>query len=149
MDPERSSRQHPGGAGRKGGISNAADRPVPAGMHAGAGLGIEDVPGAVLLLFALAFAGFMALMGLAVNWLLPRRAAVNGVVVAQRSAAAKLSTSGGVIGALACGGAVWALTGVVGEMPALAGCAAVLLLACLLLRRWLHTRGAERFMDLS
>ena len=27
--------------------------------------------------------------------------------------------------------------------------AAAFLLACLLLRRWLHTRGAERFMDLS
>ena len=113
------------------------------------GLKMSLAEGAVLLLFALAFAGFMALMGLAVNLLFPKLDAVNDMVVVKQSAAAMLSTFGGMIGALACGGAVWALTGVVGEMPALAGCAAVLLLACLLLRRWLHTRGAERFMDLS
>ena len=113
------------------------------------GLKMSLAEGAVLLLFALAFAGFMALMGLAVNLLFPKLDAVIDMVVVKQSAAAMLSTFGGMIGALACGGAVWALTGVVGEMPALAGCAAVLLLACLLLRRWLHTRGAERFMDLS
>ena len=113
------------------------------------GLKMSLAEGAVLLLFALAFAGFTALMGLTVNLLFPKLDAVNDMVVVKQSAAAMLSTFGGMIGALACGGAVWALTGVVGEMPALAGCAAVLLLACLLLRRWLHTRGAERFMDLS
>ena len=95
------------------------------------GLGLSLAEGGVLLLFSLAFAGFTALMGLAVNLLFPKLDAVNDMVVVKQSAAAMLSTFGGMIGALACGGAVWALTDVVGELPALAGCAAVLLLACL------------------
>lgn len=112
------------------------------------GLGMTPAEGAVLLLFSLAFAGCTALMGLAVNLLFPKLDAVNDMVVVKQSAAAMLSTFGGMVMALACGALVWVLSDVVGELPALAGCAAVLLAACALLLRWLHTRGAERFMEL-
>lgn len=112
------------------------------------GLKLTLAEGAVLLLAALSFAGSTALMGLAANLLFPKLDAVNDMVVVKQSAAAMLSTLGGMATALACGGLVWGLSGIAGELPALAGCAAVLLLACGLLLRWLHTRGAERFMEL-
>lgn len=112
------------------------------------GLQLTLAEGVVLLLAALSFAGFTALMGLAANLLFPKLDAVNDMVVVKQSAAAMLSTLGGMGAVLACGGLVWGLSGAVGELPALADCAAVLLLACGLLLRWLHTRGAERFMEL-
>lgn len=112
------------------------------------GLKLTLAEGSVLLLAALSFAGFTALMGLAVNLLFPKLDAVNDMVVVKQSAAAMLSTLGGMGAALACGGLVWVLSDTAGELPALAGCAAILLLACALLLRWLHTRGAERFMEL-
>lgn len=112
------------------------------------GLKLTLAEGSVLLLTALSFAGFTALMGLAVNLLFPKLDAVNDMLVVKQSAAAMLSTLGGMGAALACGGLVWVLSDTAGELTALAGCAAVLLLACALLLRWLHTRGAERFMEL-
>ena len=87
-------------------------------------------------------------MGLAVNLLFPKLDAVNDMVVVKQSAAALLSTFGGMAAALACGGLVWGLSGSIGETASLASCAAALLPACGLLVRWLHTRGAERFMEL-
>ncbi len=112
------------------------------------GLGLTPAEWAVLLLFGLAFAGFTALLGLVVNLLFPKLDAVNDMVVVKQSLAAMLSTFGGMGAALACGGIVWGLSGVVGEMISLAACAAVLLTGGCILLRWLHTRGAERFMDL-
>ena len=112
------------------------------------GLGLSPAEGGVLLLFSMAFAGFTALMGLAVNLLFPKLDAVNDMVVVKQSAAALLSTFGGMAAALACGGLVWGLSGSIGETASLASCAAALLPACGLLVRWLHTRGAERFMEL-
>ena len=112
------------------------------------GLGLSLAEGGVLLLFSLAFAGFTALMGLAVNLLFPKLDAVNDMVVVKQSAAAMLSTFGGMGTALACGGLVWALTSLTGEPVALAGCAAALLLGSVVLVRWLHTGGAARFAGL-
>ena len=112
------------------------------------GLGLSLAEGGVLLLFSLAFAGFTALMGLAVNLLFPKLDAVNDMVVVKQSAAAMLSTFGGMGAALACGGAVWWISDLTGELPALGGCAAVLLLGSAGLLRWLHTAGAERFREL-
>ena len=112
------------------------------------GLGLSLAEGGVLLLFSLAFAGFTALMGLAVNLLFPKLDAVNDMVVVKQSAAAMLATFGGMGAALACGGAVWWISGLTGELPALGGCAAVLLLGSAGLLRWLHTAGAERFREL-
>ena len=112
------------------------------------GLNLSLAEGAVLLVSALAFACFTALMGLAVNLLFPKLDAVNDMVVVKQSAAAMLSTFGGMGAALACGGLVWGLSGRIGELAALAVCAAALLLGSGILLRWLHTRGAERFMEL-
>ena len=112
------------------------------------GLNLSLAEGAVLLVSALAFACFTALMGLAVNLLFPKLDAVNDMVVVKQSLAALLSTFGGMGAALACGGLVWGLSGITGEPAALAVCAVILLLGSGVLFRWLHTRGAERFMEL-
>lgn len=112
------------------------------------GLKLSPAEGCVLLVFSLAFAGFTALLGLAVNLLLPKLDAVNDMVVVKQSAAAMLSTLGGMALALACGGLVWGLSGSVGELPALAVCTLALLSGGGLMLRWLHTRGAERFREL-
>lgn len=112
------------------------------------GLKLAPAEGAVLLLIALSFACFTALMGLAVNLLFPKLDAVNDMVVVKQSAAAMLSTLGGMGAALACGALVWGLSGLMGELAALAACAVVLLAGSGVLLRWLHTRGAERFMEL-
>ena len=112
------------------------------------GLNLSLAEGAVLLASALAFACFTALMGLAVNLLFPKLDAVNDMMVVKQSLAALLSTFGGMGAALACGGLVWGLSGITGEPAALAVCAVILLLGSGVLFRWLHTRGAERFMEL-
>ncbi|MDE6880338.1 MAG: hypothetical protein K2P20_03160 [Oscillospiraceae bacterium] len=112
------------------------------------GLGLSLAEGGILLLFGLAFAGFIAPMGLAANLLFPKLDAVNDMVVVKQSAAAMLSTFGGMGAALACGSLVWTLTSLTGELAALAGCAAALLLGGAVLVRWLHTRGAARFAGL-
>lgn len=112
------------------------------------GLGLTPVEGAILIAFGLAFAGFTALLGLAVNLLFPKLDAVNDTVVVKQSMAAMLSTFGGMGAALACAGLVWRLTDVVGELLSLAGCAVILLAGGGILLRWLHTRGAERFAEL-
>ena len=112
------------------------------------GLGLSLPEGAALLASGLAFACFTALMGLAANLLFPKLDAVNDMVVVKQSAAAMLSTFGGMAAALACGGLVWGLSKLTGDLAALAVCAAVLLLGSGILLRWLHTRGAERFVEL-
>lgn len=112
------------------------------------GLGLSLTEGAALLASGLAFACFTALMGLAVNLLFPKLDAVNDMVVVKQSAAAMLSTFGGMAAALACGGLVWGLSELIGGLAALAICAAVFLLGSGILLRWLHTGGAKRFMEL-
>lgn len=112
------------------------------------GLGLSLPEGAALLASGLAFACFTAHMGLAANLLFPKLDAVNDMVVVKQSAAAMLSTFGGMAAALACGGLVWGLSKLTGDLAALAVCAAVLLLGSGILLRWLHTRGAERFIEL-
>lgn len=112
------------------------------------GLGLSLAEGGALLLFTLAFAGFTALMGLVINLLFPKLDAVNDMVVVKQSAAAMLSTFGGMAAAIGCGALTVMLSGPVGGAGALAVCALALLAAGGALLRWLHTRGAERFMEL-
>lgn len=112
------------------------------------GLGLTLPEGITLFIFGLAFAGFTAPMGLAVNLLFPKLDAVNDMVVVKQSLASMLSTFGGMAAAVACAGMVWWLAGVAGELTALAGGTAVLVICGGVLYRWLHTRGAERFMNL-
>ena len=112
------------------------------------GLGLTLPEEIALFIFGLTFAGFIAPMGLAVNLLFPKLDAVNDMVVVKQSLASMLSTFGGMAVAVACAGLVWWLSGVAGELTALADCMAVLVICGGVLYRWLHTRGAERFMNL-
>lgn len=112
------------------------------------GLHLTAAEGVVLTAFGLAFALFTAPVGLAVNLLFPKLDAVNDMVVVKQSLAAMLSTFGGMAAALACAGAVWGLSGVLGELAALGICAVVLLIGSFAAYRWIHTRGAERWMEL-
>ncbi len=104
--------------------------------------------GAALLAAGMAFAGFSALLGLAVNLCFPKLDALNDMVVVKQSAAAFTSTLGGMAAALACAGLVWMLAGLIGGAAALGVCAVVLLAGCAVLYGWLHTRGVERFREL-
>ena len=112
------------------------------------GLGLTPAEGAVLTLFGLAFAGFTAPLGLAVNLLFPKLDAVNDTVVVKQSAAAMLATLGGMGSALACAALAWGLTDTAGELTSLSVCAVILLAGGGILFRWLHTQGAKRFADL-
>lgn len=112
------------------------------------GLGLTAAEGVILAGFGLAFSLFTAPVGLIVNLLFPKLDAVNDMVVVKQSLAAMLSTFGGMGAALICGGIVWVLSGVWGELAALGICIAILLTGSFAAYRWLHTRGAERFMAL-
>ncbi|MBD5168551.1 MAG: ABC transporter permease [Oscillibacter sp.] len=112
------------------------------------GLGLTFPEGIALFIFGLAFAGVTAPMGLTVNLLFPKLDAVNDMVVVKQSLASMLSTFGGMAAAVVCAMLVWQLSRITGELAALAGCTAVLIICGGVLYRWLHTRGAERFMNL-
>lgn len=113
------------------------------------GLGLTAAEGVVLTAYGLAFALFTAPVGLAVNLLFPKLDAINDMVVVKQSLAAMLSTFGSMAAALACAAAAWLLSGAVGGLAALAVCIAVLLAGSFAAYRWLHTRGAERWLELS
>jgi len=114
----------------------------------GWGLGLAWYEGALLLALGLAFSGFDALFGLTVNLLFPKLDAISDMAVVKQSVAAMLATFGGMAAAAVCGLAVWGLSGLVGELAALAFCLPILLCGCAGLYAWLATRGAARFMEL-
>lgn len=112
------------------------------------GVGLSVVECAALLALGLAFAGFSALLGLAVNLIFPKLDAVNDMVVVKQSLAAMLATFGGMGAALACAGGSWWLAGLVGEAASVGICAGALLIGCAAALRWLHTSGQSRFAEL-
>lgn len=112
------------------------------------GLGLAWYEGALLLALGLAFSSFDALFGLAVNLIFPKLDAISDMAVVKQSVSMMVSTFGGMAVAVLCGLAAWGLSGLVGELAALAACLPILLCGSLGLYAWLLTRGAARFMEL-
>jgi len=112
------------------------------------GLNISWVDGLALFLLGMTFGWFTALLGLVVNLQFPKLDAISDMVVVKQSAAAMISTFGGMGSVALCGLLVWKLRGWTGELVAMSLCAAILLVCCLCLHRWLDTKGARRLLEL-